>query len=352
MNGYGKIRRCFERDGRHARSPSTGRDGRGGGQRPCHVRGGTGRAAPLLPPARLRLPVPRPHQTPSPPPARPGPHRLGGRERTHEPMNFSSWPPLLVVDVEGNGVNPPDLVEVAALPVREGRPDTSTAGAWLTKPRHPVTPFAARVNGLTNERLENEPGWEEIADQVHTLLGTSWICAHNAHVDHRVLCAHLPTWQPTGVIDTLRLAKATHPGLPKYTRRPDRPPPAGPDRSPRTPPPRHLRHLRHRPAPDHHGWPLRHLGPARRCGSAARPARSPRTRQGTHPVVTAPQPIRIGIMGTRSTGKTTLLKHQDGLRAQGFPRSASRFPSRPVRATLPPHAEPDTLTRAATPAMG
>ncbi|MEU0693607.1 3'-5' exonuclease [Streptomyces niveus] len=132
-------------------------------------------------------------------------------------MNFSTWPPLLVVDVEGNGANPPDLVEVAALPVREGRPDTSVAGAWLTKPRHPVTPFAARVHGLTNERLESEPGWEEIADQVHTLMGTSWICAHNAHVDHRVLSAHLPTWRPAGVLDTLRLAKATRPGLPKYT---------------------------------------------------------------------------------------------------------------------------------------
>ncbi|MFI6085008.1 exonuclease domain-containing protein [Streptomyces sp. NPDC051217] len=132
-------------------------------------------------------------------------------------MNFSSWPPLLAVDVEGNGANPPDLVEVAALPVREGQPDTSTAGAWLTKPRHPVTPFATRVHGLTNDRLENEPVWEEIADQVRTLLGTSWICAQNAHVDHRVLSAHLPTWQPAGILDTLRLAKATHPGLPKYT---------------------------------------------------------------------------------------------------------------------------------------
>lgn len=132
-------------------------------------------------------------------------------------MNFSSWPPLLVVDVEGNGANPPDLVEVAALPVREGQPDTSTAGAWLTKPRQPVTPFAARVHGLTNERLDNEPVWEEIANQVHTLLGTSWICAHNAHVDHRALSAHIPTWQPAGVLDTLRLAKATHPNLPKYT---------------------------------------------------------------------------------------------------------------------------------------
>ncbi|MFD9503471.1 exonuclease domain-containing protein [Streptomyces sp. NPDC060035] len=132
-------------------------------------------------------------------------------------MNFSTWPALLVVDVEGNGTNPPDLVEVAALPVRQGRPDTSTAGAWLTRPRRPVTPFAARVHGLTNERLATEPGWDEIADQVHTHLNNSWVCAHNAHVDYRVLAAHLPLWQPAGVLDTLRLAKATHPDLPKYS---------------------------------------------------------------------------------------------------------------------------------------
>ncbi|MGW4345252.1 3'-5' exonuclease [Streptomyces sp. NPDC004690] len=132
-------------------------------------------------------------------------------------MNFSSWPELFVVDVEGNGANPPDLVEVAALPVRAGRPDTSTAGAWLTRPRRPVTPFAARVHGLTNAVLEGEPGWEDIAGQVRHLLGASWICAHNAHVDYRVLSAHLPQWRPAGVLDTLRLARATCPGLPKYS---------------------------------------------------------------------------------------------------------------------------------------
>ncbi|MFD4764051.1 hypothetical protein ACFWOJ_36070 [Streptomyces sp. NPDC058439] len=57
-------------------------------------------------------------------------------------MKCASRPALLVVDVEGNGANPPDLVEVAALPVHAGQPDTSTAGAWLIKPPCPVTPFA------------------------------------------------------------------------------------------------------------------------------------------------------------------------------------------------------------------
>lgn len=132
-------------------------------------------------------------------------------------MKFSTWPALFVVDVEGNGTTPPDLVEVAALPVRDGRPDKTTAGAWLIRPPRPVTPHAARIHGLTNQVLQGRPAWEEVADQVHTLLGKAWVCAHNAHVDYRVLKAHLPTWEPAGVIDTLRLAKATYKGLSSYT---------------------------------------------------------------------------------------------------------------------------------------
>ncbi|SFF75328.1 DNA polymerase-3 subunit epsilon/exodeoxyribonuclease X [Actinacidiphila alni] len=131
-------------------------------------------------------------------------------------MNFSTWPPLLVVDVEGNGTNPPDLVEVAALPVRKGQPETAAAGAWLIRPPRPVTPFAAQVHGLTNKVLENAPAWTEVAADVHRLLGTAWICAHNAHTDYRVLSAHLPGWQPAGVLDTLRLARVTVPGLPAH----------------------------------------------------------------------------------------------------------------------------------------
>ncbi|OPF76703.1 DNA polymerase III subunit epsilon [Streptomyces antioxidans] len=132
-------------------------------------------------------------------------------------MNFATWPALLVVDVEGNGANPPDLVEVAALPVRDGGADTSTAGAWLIRPPRPVTSRAASIHGLTNGVLARSPRWGQIAEQVHALLGTVWICAHNAHTDYRVLKAHLPTWEPAGVLDTLRLAKATFRDVPGYS---------------------------------------------------------------------------------------------------------------------------------------
>ncbi|MGW3101320.1 3'-5' exonuclease [Streptomyces sp. NPDC001100] len=132
-------------------------------------------------------------------------------------MNFASWPALLVVDVEGNGTNPPDLVEIAALPVRAGIPDTTTAGAWLIRPERPVTPRAADIHGLTNDVLAAQPVWAQLADEVGEFLGQDWICAHNAHVDYRELHRHLPTWKPAGVIDTLRLAKATYTDLPSYT---------------------------------------------------------------------------------------------------------------------------------------
>lgn len=131
-------------------------------------------------------------------------------------MNPSTWPRLLVVDVEGNGASPPDLVEIAALPIINGTPDTSTAGTWLIRPPVPVTPFAARIHGLTNDRLADCAPWADVADQVRSMLDGAWICAHNAHVDYAVLRRHLPDWQPAGVLDTLRLARATYPKLSSY----------------------------------------------------------------------------------------------------------------------------------------
>ncbi|MEV6056920.1 3'-5' exonuclease [Streptomyces sp. NPDC052107] len=132
-------------------------------------------------------------------------------------MMYGTWPELLVVDVEGNGTTPPDLVEIAALPIRDGRPDKTTAKVWLTRPNRPVTPFATRVHGLSNAALADKPAWSEIAAEVHSFLGTAWICAHNAHVDYGVVSAHLPMWQPAGVLDTLRLARKTFPGLSGYS---------------------------------------------------------------------------------------------------------------------------------------
>src|SRR5207302_3085854 len=112
-----------------------------------------------------------------------------------------------VVDDEGNGGQPPEIVEIAVLtldePVR--REDVST---WLVRPAHPITRLVTRkVHGISNADVADCPTWTQIADDVAGLLTGRTLIAHNASVEHRVLGTHLPAWRPPMVLDTLRLAK-------------------------------------------------------------------------------------------------------------------------------------------------
>ncbi|MER6178556.1 3'-5' exonuclease [Streptosporangium sp. NPDC001681] len=132
-------------------------------------------------------------------------------------MNFGTWPRLLVVDVEGNGATPPDLVEVATIPITAGRPVPQSAHSTLIRPPRPITAFATRIHHITNHDVDSAPRWESIARAVQANLDGVWIAAHNAHVDYTVLRRHLPDWQPDGVIDTLRLARATLPDAPGHS---------------------------------------------------------------------------------------------------------------------------------------
>jgi exodeoxyribonuclease X len=61
------------------------------------------------------------------------------------------WPDhhYAVIDVEGNGQQPPDLVELGIIPITDsviGEPTT-----WLCRPTAPITTMARRIHGITNE---------------------------------------------------------------------------------------------------------------------------------------------------------------------------------------------------------
>jgi exodeoxyribonuclease X len=87
---------------------------------------------------------------------------------------MTDWSTLryVVVDVEGNGHQPPELVELAVVPIVGGV--VGEPASWLVKPPHPVRYFATSV---------------------HRELGG---------------------WQPPEVFDTLRLARRLVPDLPNY----------------------------------------------------------------------------------------------------------------------------------------
>jgi len=123
---------------------------------------------------------------------------------------------LVVVDVEGNGQQPPEIVEIAALPIGPGSRGESVR-SWLIHPLREITPLIARkVHGISNADVAGCPLWTDVAPEVEDVLTGRTLVAHHASVEYRILRAHLPAWRPPMVLDTLRLAKYIWPGLDGY----------------------------------------------------------------------------------------------------------------------------------------
>ena len=118
------------------------------------------------------------------------------------------------VDVEGNGQQPPDLVELAVVPIQSGIIGEPTS--WLVKPDTPIKHFATQIHGLSSKDVAGAPVFTAIAEQVRTALDAPALAAHNAHIDVAVLSRKLDGWQAPEVFDTLRLARRLLPGRASY----------------------------------------------------------------------------------------------------------------------------------------
>jgi DNA polymerase III epsilon subunit-like protein len=122
---------------------------------------------------------------------------------------------LVVVDVEGNGQQPPEIVELAAATITDG--ELRKPMSWLVKPARPISGLVTRkVHGITNADVADAPALAEIRAEVEALLAGRWMVAHNAHVEAELLARQLPNYQPAGILDTLRLARVLWPGRPSY----------------------------------------------------------------------------------------------------------------------------------------
>ena len=129
---------------------------------------------------------------------------------------MTDWTSLryAVADVEGNGQQPPDLVELAVLPITGG-----TIGepvSWLVKPPRPIRYFATAIHGISGKDVASAPAFAEIEHAVRRALAGRVLVAHNAHVDVAVLRRELDGWAYPEVFDTLKLAKRLLPGQPSY----------------------------------------------------------------------------------------------------------------------------------------
>ncbi|MFI8528288.1 exonuclease domain-containing protein [Promicromonospora sukumoe] len=111
----------------------------------------------------------------------------------------------VVVDVEGNGARPPDLVEVATVPVRGGV--VGQPRVWLVRPPAAITWQARKIHGISNDDVANAPTIGTVAAEITAALGDAIPVGHAVHVDLDVLHRSLPTWDHPTALDTLKLAR-------------------------------------------------------------------------------------------------------------------------------------------------
>ncbi|MFA5825348.1 MAG: 3'-5' exonuclease [Gallionellaceae bacterium] len=123
----------------------------------------------------------------------------------------------VVIDVEGNGQTPPDLIEVAIQNINDAIEGDFAPISWLIKPPRPILSRVIRVHGITNEALIGCPSWNEVQSEIYKALNDAWIIGHNIKVDYEALRLHLPEWQPLGMLDTIVLARNVWPGLKSYS---------------------------------------------------------------------------------------------------------------------------------------
>lgn len=121
-----------------------------------------------------------------------------------------------VVDVEGNGGTPPEIVELAMVQVADGQV-TPTRRHYLLRPETPISPHVTRIHGITNDDVAGAPTFGDISDDLLAWLEGAAIVGHNVKVEVDILTRSLAGWAPPMAIDTLRLARLVLPNLTSHS---------------------------------------------------------------------------------------------------------------------------------------
>lgn len=117
---------------------------------------------------------------------------------------------LVALDLEGSGAQDGDheaILEIAAIRLIAGRPDTATAYTTLIDPGRPIPARPWISPGLAGTALSGAPSLDEVEPQLARRLAGTYLVGHNIGVDWRLLHRRCPSISVAGLIDTHRLAK-------------------------------------------------------------------------------------------------------------------------------------------------
>jgi DNA polymerase III epsilon subunit family exonuclease len=132
-------------------------------------------------------------------------------------MNNPHWAQcqFVVVDVEGNGQSPQEIIELAIVPISDRQ--IGPPRFWMIRPQRSVTQRATQIHGISDSDLSGSPSHAEVADDIRLELGRSIVVGHNVSVDTQLLRRQLGDWHPTAILDTLKLARYARPGQGSYS---------------------------------------------------------------------------------------------------------------------------------------
>jgi DNA polymerase III subunit epsilon len=121
---------------------------------------------------------------------------------------------LVAIDLEGSGAQDRGkeaILEIALVPIIDWQPDQADTYCTLVNPQRPITRRPWISPGLTDEALRAAPTIATIEPELARRINGKYLVGHNVGVDWRLLHRRCPTITPTGLIDTLRLARKTDP---------------------------------------------------------------------------------------------------------------------------------------------
>ena len=119
---------------------------------------------------------------------------------------------LVALDLEGSGAQDREdeaILEIAVVTIVDWEPQTATSYCTLVNPGRPIPRRPWISPGLTDTVLANAPPIAAVEPHLATMINGRYIVGHNVNVDWRLLHRRCPTISPVGLIDTLRLARAT-----------------------------------------------------------------------------------------------------------------------------------------------
>lgn len=117
---------------------------------------------------------------------------------------------LVAIDVEGSGAQDRErevILEIALVPIIDWRPDMASAYHTLINPQRRIPNRPWISPGLTDTVLREAPPMASVAPELVRRVNGRYLVGHNVGVDWRLLHRRCPAAAPTGLIDTLRLAR-------------------------------------------------------------------------------------------------------------------------------------------------